>query len=148
MGFGWHGICDLLVHGHSNEKKRKEKQMSRRDTGAIQSFINWITGTGRTVHHTTTFWGCPKVEVTDYDKGYRSVRIRNQGFWGNKNSYRRESLGGSWQGEFKGERSLSRGEYSGDYEGICFRCKGAGSYKGHSCRRCGGSGRWHKHHGV
>lgn len=63
--------------------------MSRRDTGLIASFINWITGTGRTVRHTTTFWGCPKVEVTDYDRGYRTVRIRKQGFFGNRNSYRR-----------------------------------------------------------
>ena len=131
----------------TNEKNERRFQMSRKDTGMIQSFINWITGTGRTTHHTTTFWGCPRVEVTDYDKGYRSVRVRNQGFFGNKNSYRRESLDGSWQGEFMGARSLSRGEYSGDYEGICFRCKGTGSYKGHSCRRCHGTGHWHKHHG-
>lgn len=122
--------------------------MSRRRTGLLQSLVNWVTGTGRTVHHTTTFWGRPKTTATDYDKGYRSVRIRKQGIWGNKNSYKRESLDGSWQGEFKGAKSLSRGEYSGDYKGICFGCNGSGySSSGRICRRCGGSGYWHKHHG-
>ena len=131
----------------TDEKNGRRYQMSRRrDTGMIQSFINWITGTGRTIHHTTTFLGYPKVEVTDYDKGYRSVCVRNHGFFGNKNSYRRESLDGNWQGEFRGARSLCRGEYSGDYEGICFRCDGVGSYKGHFSRLCPGNGHWHKYH--
>ena len=119
-----------------------------RDTGLIQSFINWATGTGRTVRHTTTFWGCPKVEVTDYDRGYRSVRIRKQGFWGNRNTYKRESLDGNWQGNFDGRRGFWTGRYSGDYEGVCFRCDGTGRSKGRICPRCGGTGRWHKHHGV
>ena len=53
--------------------------MSRKDTGMIQSFINWITGTGRTVRHTTTFWGCPKVEITDYDKGTAPREFASRG---------------------------------------------------------------------
>ena len=119
-----------------------------RDTGLIRSFINWFTGTGQTVRHTTTFWGCPKVVVTDYDKGYRSARVRKLGFFGNKNSYKRERLDGSWQGEFKGRWGFWTGRYSGDYEGVCYRCNGTGWHKGHTCHRCGGSGHWHKHHGC
>ena len=68
-----------------NKHFEKEEIMSRRDTGLIASFINWITRTGRTVRHTTTFWGCLKVEVMDYNRGYRTVRIRKQGFFGNRN---------------------------------------------------------------
>ena len=121
--------------------------MSRKDTGLIASFINWITRTGRTVRHTTTFWGCPKVEVTDYDRGYRTVRIRKQGFLGNRNSYKREKLDGSWQGDFSGKRGFWTGRYSGDYKGVCFRCHGRGSYKGRPCGHCHGTGTWYKHHG-
>ena len=118
-----------------------------RDTGMIRSLYNWLTGTGRTVRHTTTLFGQPKVVVTDYDRGYRSVRIRKQGLFGNKNSYKRESLDGRLHGEFKGKRGLLTGRYSGDYQGVCFRCGGSGLHKGHACRHCGGSGQWHKHHG-
>ena len=91
--------------------------MSRRSTGLIKSLFNWATGTGRTVHHKTTFLGSPKVEVIDYDKGYRSVRIGKQGLFGNKHSYKRESLDGQWQGEYKGERGFWTGRYFGNYEG-------------------------------
>jgi len=119
----------------------------RRDTGLIASFINWVTGTGRTVRHTTTIWGQPKVVVTDYDRGYRTVRVRKQGFFGNKNSYKRERLDGSWQGEFKGKRGFWTGAYSGDYHGVCFRCGGSGMDKNHVCHRCHGTGQWHRHYG-
>lgn len=121
---------------------RREKE-----TGLIASFINWITGTGRTVRRTTTFLGCPKEVVTDYDKGYRTVRIRKQGFFGTRHSYVREKLDGRRQGEYKGKRGFWTGHYSGDYEGTCFRCHGTGSYKGRSCGHCHGTGTLHKHHG-
>ena len=130
----------------TRKDKRKVKTMEK-ETGLVRSFINWITGTGRTVRRTTTFLGKPKVVVTDYDRGYRTVRIRKQGFFGNRNSYKRERLDGRWQGEFKGKRGFWTGQYSGDYTGVCFRCNGTGFSKGHTCRRCGGTGQWHKHHG-
>lgn len=43
--------------------------------GLIKSLFNWATGTGRTVRHKTTNMGTSKVDVIDYDKGNRSVRI-------------------------------------------------------------------------
>lgn len=118
-----------------------------RDTGFFQAMFNAVTGTGCTIHHTKDIWGHPKTTVKDYDRGCRTERVHHKGFFGNRDTYERRDLNGDWRGDFSGRTGIFSGHHSGDYEGVCFACNGTGVFRnGQPCRRCGGTGVWHKHH--
>lgn len=88
------------------------------------------------------------VEKLDYEHGRvkKSVKKMNCGFLGNHDNTVHYDKSGRVLEEKKGRRGMIFGTYTEEHKFICSCCNGTGIFQrtGEKCRKCGGTGVYHK----